>query len=185
MIIDGARAAREVDRKLGVSKFPMEAAMALYVIPGQCPLEIRHLVLDYNGTMATDGTLVPGVAERVRELNLPPHELSVHVITADTMGTAQRQLEGLPCELSILGPNEQDQAKLVFIQGLGVEQTVAIGNGQNDHLMLATAALGIAVIGEEGAAVQTILASRVVCRDILSALDLLLKPKRLIATLRR
>lgn len=159
--------------------------MALYVIPGQDPLEIRHLVLDYNGTMATDGTLVPGVAERVRELNLPPHELSVHVITADTMGTAQRQLEGLPCELSILSPNEQDQAKLEFIQGLGVEQAVAIGNGQNDHLMLATAALGIAVIGEEGAAAQTILASRVVCRDILSALDLLLKPKRLIATLRR
>ena len=57
-------------------------------------------------------------------------------------------------------------------------------NGQNDNLMLAVAALGIVVIGEEGAAVQTILASRVICRDILSALDLLLKPKRLTATLR-
>ncbi|BAH77112.1 HAD family hydrolase [Solidesulfovibrio magneticus] len=158
--------------------------MPLYSIHGQASLEVRHLVLDYNGTMATDGTLVPGVAERVRELNLPPHELSVHVITADTMGTAQRQLEGLPCDLSILGPAEQDKAKLDFIQGLGSAQTVAIGNGQNGHLMLAVAALGIAVIGEEGAAAQTILASRVVCRDILSALDLLLKPKRLIATLR-
>jgi len=159
--------------------------MALCVIPGQCPLEIRHMVLDYNGTLAADGTLAPGVAERLRELALPPHSLTLHVITADTMGTAQRQLEGLPCELSILGPNEQDQAKLEFIQSLGVEQAVAIGNGQNDHLMLAAAALGIAVIGEEGTAAQTILASRVVCRDILSALDLLLKPKRLIATLRR
>jgi len=158
--------------------------MPLYAIPGQNPLEIQHLVLDYNGTLAADGTLVTGVAERLSELALPPHSLTIHVVTADTMGTAQHQLEGLPCELSILGPNEQDQAKLEFIQGLGVEQTVAIGNGQNDHLMLAAAALGIAVIGEEGAAAQTILASRVVCRDILSALDLLLKPKRLIATLR-
>lgn len=80
--------------------------------------------------------------------------------------------------------DRQDKAKLDFIQGLGVEQTAAIGNGRNDHLMLAAAALGIAVIGEEGASAQTILASRVVCRDIISALDLLLKPKRLVATLR-
>jgi soluble P-type ATPase len=162
----------------------MEAAMALYVIPGQDPLEIRHMVLDYNGTLAADGMLAPGVAERLRKLALPPHSLTLHVVTADTMGTVQRQLEGLPCELSILGPDRQDKAKLDFIQGLGGEQTVAIGNGQNDHLMLAAAALGIAVIGEEGASAQTILASRVVCRDILSALALLLKPKRLVATLR-
>ena len=158
--------------------------MPLYAIPGQNPLEIRHLVLDHNGTLAKDGTLVPGVAERLRELALPPHNLLILVVTADTMGTAQRQLEGLPCVLSILGPAEQDKAKLDFIQGLGVEQTVAIGNGQNDLLMLAAAALGIAVIGEEGAAAQTILASRVVCRDIISALDLLLNHKRLVATLR-
>ena len=158
--------------------------MPLYAIPGQNPLEIRHLVLDYNGTLATDGTLVAGVAARLRELALPPHNLLIHVVTADTMGTVKRQLHGLPCELSILGPDRQDKAKLDFIQGLGVEQTVAIGNGQNDHLMLAAAALGITVIGEEGAAAQTILVSRVVCRDIISALDLLLNPKRLAATLR-
>ena len=158
--------------------------MPLYAIPGQNPIEIHHLVLDYNGTLAADGTLVPGVAERLRELALPPHNLLIHVVTADTMGTVERQLDGLPCELSILGPDRQDKAKLDFIQGLGVEQTAAIGNGRNDHLMLAAAALGIAVIGEEGASTQTILASRVVCRDIISALDLLLKPKRLVATLR-
>ena len=158
--------------------------MALYAIPGQDSLEVRHLVLDYNGTLATDGTLVPGVAERLRELALPPHHLLIHVVTADTMGTVNRQLEGLPCKLSILGPAEQDKAKLKYVQDIGVEWTVAIGNGQNDHLMLAAAALGIAVIGEEGAAVQSILASRVVCRDILTALDLLLNPNRLAATLR-
>ena len=79
--------------------------MPLYAIPGQDPLEVRHLVLDYNGTLATDGTLVPGVAERLRELALPPHSLTIHVVTADTMGTVERQLHGLPCELSILGPD--------------------------------------------------------------------------------
>ncbi len=61
---------------------------------------------------------------------------------------------------------------------------MAIGNGRNDRLMLAAAALGIVIIGEEGAAVQTVLASRVACHDILSALDLLRQPQRLVATLR-
>ena len=158
--------------------------MALFAIPGQEPLEARHLVLDYNGTLAADGLLAPGVACRLRELALPAHGLSIHVVTADTNGTARRQLEGLPCVVSILGPQGQDRAKLEYVQGLGAEGTVAVGNGYNDRLMLAAAALGIVVIGEEGAAVQAVLASRVACRDVLSALDLLRRPLRLAATLR-
>lgn len=159
--------------------------MALYAIPGQDPIAVRHLVLDYNGTLAADGVLVAGVADRLRELALAPHDLSIHVVTADTMGTARRQLENLPCVVSILGPAAQDKAKLEYLRGLGAERTVAIGNGQNDCLMLAEAALGIAIVGEEGAAVQAVLAARVVCRDIRSALDLLRNPRRLAATLRR
>lgn len=158
--------------------------MALYAIPGHSPLEVRHLVLDYNGTLAADGELVPGVADRLRELALPPHNLSIHVVTADTMGTVRRQLEGLPCTVSILEPGAQDKAKRHYLQDIGAACAVAIGNGQNDCLMLAEAALGIAIVGEEGAAVQALLAARVVCRDILSALDLLCKPQRLAATLR-
>ena len=158
--------------------------MAQYVIPGQDPIEARHLVLDYNGTLAVDGALVAGVADRLRELALPPYDLTIHVITADTMGTVRRQLEGLPCAVSILGPAAQDTAKLEYVRSVGAESAVAIGNGQNDRLMLAEAALGIAVVGEEGASVQAVLASRVVSRDILSALDLLRNPKRLAATLR-
>jgi soluble P-type ATPase len=60
----------------------------------------------------------------------------------------------------------------------------AIGNGRNDQLMLAAAALGIAVVQEEGAAIESLSAADVVLPDIRSALDLLLFPKRLIATLR-
>jgi soluble P-type ATPase len=159
--------------------------MALYAIPGQNPIEARHLVLDYNGTLAVDGALAPGVAERLRELALPPHNLSIHVVTADTVGTVRDQLEGLPCTVSILGPQAQDEAKRLYLRGVGAREAIAVGNGQNDCLMLAEAALGIAIVGEEGAAAQAVLASRVVCRDILSALDLLRKPHRLSATLRR
>ncbi|WP_428565143.1 MAG: HAD family hydrolase [Solidesulfovibrio sp. DCME] len=158
--------------------------MALYAIPGQDPIEARHLVLDYNGTLAADGLLVAGVADRLRELALPPHGLAIHVVTADTMGTVRRQLDGLPCVVSVLGPAAQDVAKREYVQGLGASSAIAVGNGQNDRLMLAAAALGIAIVGAEGAAVQAVLASRVVCRDIASALDLLRYPKRLAATLR-
>ena len=86
--------------------------------------------------------------------------------------------------MSILGPEAQDRAKLEYVQSIGAERTVAVGNGYNDRLMLAEAALGIVVMGQEGAAVQTVLASRVACHDICSALDLLRNPQRLAATLR-
>ena len=66
-------------------------------IPGHGPLPLRHLVLDYNGTLALDGNLVPGVAERLTELAAAPGALRVHVITADTFGQVRQQLAGLPC----------------------------------------------------------------------------------------
>ncbi len=50
--------------------------------------------------------------------------------------------------------------------------------------MLEKAKLGILVIQEEGAAPSTLLAADVVCTDIMSALNLLLHPLRLTATLR-
>jgi soluble P-type ATPase len=50
--------------------------------------------------------------------------------------------------------------------------------------MLAASALGVAVLLEEGASSLSLSAADVVCRDILSALDLLTHPLRLTATLR-
>ena len=49
--------------------------------------------------------------------------------------------------------------------------------------MLQEAALGIALIQGEGAAVQTLQSADVICTSITHALGLLLFPKRLIATL--
>lgn len=38
-------------------------------IPGYQKLQIRYLILDYNGTIALDGTLQKGVAERLQQLS--------------------------------------------------------------------------------------------------------------------
>jgi soluble P-type ATPase len=75
-----------------------------------------------------------------------------------------------------------EKAALVELFGSG--RSVAIGNGANDRDMLREAALGIAVIGPEGAAAVTIAVADVVCRSIEDALDLLLDDQTLAATLR-
>ena len=144
-------------------------------------LNLLNLVLDYNGTLAIDGILIEGVADR---LNLLGKNISIHVITADTFGKAADYLRKINCRLTILNPGSEQKQKLEFITGLGRETVVAIGNGLNDKLMLEQAALGIVVIQTEGAAIKTLQGADVVSTNILDALDLLLNPMRLKATLR-
>lgn len=155
--------------------------MRIYEIPGMETLELRHLVLDYNGTLAIDGTLLPGVADGLRALAT---DLTVHVLTADTFGKSAEGLVGLPCHLAVLAPGDQDVAKRDFVRDLGADGCVCVGNGRNDRLMLETAALGIAVILGEGAAGVTVSAADVVVTSITAALELLENPLRLAATLR-
>jgi len=93
-------------------------------------------------------------------------------------------LQGVNCELAILDKTNQAEAKQSYIQKLGADSTAAIGNGRNDRLMLKTSALGIVVIQEEGAAVETMLAADVAVPDITTALNLLNNPLRLVAALR-
>ena len=150
-------------------------------IPGGDTLQAEWLLLDFNGTLAQDGRLLPGVGERLRQLAT---FMKVVVLTADTFGGASEELKGLPLELRALPAQGQDAAKrdAANEHAGGV---FAIGNGCNDALMLAAADLGLCVIQAEGAATDAMNAADVVCTSILAALDLLLHPKRLQATLRR
>ena len=150
-------------------------------IPAGEKLILNHLVLDYNGTLAKDGHIYPDLFKLLAELS---SQVQVHVITADTFGSVKKELDKINCEISILKKEAQDYGKLAYVHTLGKQHTVAIGNGRNDYLMLEAAALGIAVIQEEGAWSETVQAADVVCKSIFSALELLLKTSRLKATLR-
>ena len=150
-------------------------------IPGFRRLELTDLVCDFNGTLASDGVLLSGIRDRVSRL---AKRLQIHVISGDTFGTARPQLTDLACEIVILPALEQAQAKQHFVDGLGRNGVVAVGNGRNDALMLAAAALGIGVCGDEGIAAEALQSCAIVVRNIHDALDLLLSEKRLIATLR-
>ena len=155
--------------------------MLEFSIPGYKNLQLEHLVLDYNGTLACDGELLEGVEASLEAL---ARDLQVHVVTADTFGKVRSRLENAPCTLVILPLAGQDVGKREYVQRLGSDRVAAIGNGRNDRLMLKAAALGIAVVQEEGTAAETLLAADVVCASILSAFDLLRNPLRLTATLR-
>ena len=151
-------------------------------IPGYIRLEIKHVVCDYNGTIAVDGKLIDGVGEIMNELS---KDIKFHVITADTYGFVERELENVHCKLVKIAKQDQAYRKLEYVSGIGKEYTVCIGNGNNDRLMLKEARLGIALVQEEGACFEALRSSNVVCKSIIDAFGYFKEPKRLIATLRR
>ena len=150
-------------------------------IPGFGELRVEHLVLDYNGTLAVDGRLLPGVRRRLCAL---ARKLELHVLTADTFGSVRRALRGMPCRIVVLEARHQDRAKRDYVRGLGAARCACIGNGRNDRLMLAEARLGIALIQAEGAAADALGGADIVAPSIVDALELLRRPLRLTATLR-
>ncbi len=145
-------------------------------------VSLRHVVLDYNGTLAEDGVLKEEARSRLEALAA---RYSVHVITSDTFGSVQKELAGFDVTVVVLQSDDHTAEKASYIDSLGRVHCAAVGNGNNDAQMLKEAALGIALIGDEGCSTQTLLSSDIICTSIADALQLLLSDKRLIATLRK
>lgn len=150
-------------------------------IPGHKIIKVKHLVLDYNGTIATDGQIIKGVESLLTELSL---NLKIHILTADTFGTATEELKRLPVKIKILEPGKEDKQKLEYLKSLGQKNIIAVGNGKNDLLMLKKAALSIGIINTEGASSKIINVTDIICKNIVDALSLFIYTKRLSATLR-
>ncbi len=166
-----------------------------FVVPGGRPVCLTTLVLDYNGTIANRGLLIPGVEDRLRVLT---SVLDIHIFTADTFGTVRSELGGsllkemragrvsvdvIPPQELRLGRNE-GEAKLDMLTALGAKHCCAIGNGRNDALMLGAAGLSFCVMGREGCSPKAMNAAHILCRDILEALELLMDPRCCVATMR-
>ena len=149
-------------------------------IPGWGNMDVENMILDLNGTIATDGKIPPEVKEKINSLS---KRIKIYVLTADTQGTAGEEVRGMSAELITIPDVASKEGKLEFLNNVSPETTVAIGNGNNDQLILKEAALGIAVLGDEGMSVSTLKDADMVVKNISHALDLFLKPKRLFATL--
>ncbi len=151
-------------------------------IPGfNDSLQLHHLLLDFNGTLAIDGKLITGVKKKLVALS---QKLQIHILTGDTYGTAAHQLKNTPFKLVLLPVVNQRTEKEKYINSLPPQSVISIGNGRNDELMLKLSAIGIIVIQREGGSVETLSEADIICPDIHAALDLIDNPLRLKATLR-
>lgn len=152
------------------------------VVPGRQTYRFEHLVLDLNGTIALDGEIIPGVEERLEVLR---NNIAITIVTADTHGNALILGQSLNVKVHRIDKGSEDVQKSALVRELGQEYTVCIGNGANDVSMLKEAAVGICVIGHEGASAGATMIADILVNDINHALDLLLHPGRLVATLRK
>ena len=151
-------------------------------IPGHGQIELEHLVCDVNGTLAVDGILQDGL---VRSLSALKDRLTLHLLTADTHGRQKTIDQQLNLKAQRVQPGDEALQKAEYVRRLGAGSVAAIGQGANDAAMLKEARLGICVLSLEGVAVETLLAADLVVPDIVSALDLLEKPLRIVASLRK
>jgi P-type E1-E2 ATPase len=155
-------------------------------IPGRGIIRLEHLVCDVNGTLAVDGKLVEGVKGRINALR---DRLTIHLLTADTFGRQAAIDQQLRLTAVRLAPaqeiGEEARQKADYVRRLGAEHVIAIGQGANDSLMLSAAGIGICLLSPEGAAIETLQAANIVVPDILTALEMIEKPLRMVATLRK
>jgi soluble P-type ATPase len=147
-------------------------------IPQRGIIELHHAVFDVNGTLAVDGIPIPGVVDRLQVL---AEHLSLHALTAGTHGNIAELERALGFPLHMIATGDE---KLRFVEQLGPAGVIAFGNGRNDVAMLRGAAIGVAILAGEGVAIEALQAADALASGPVEAIDLVLKPKRLMATLR-
>jgi soluble P-type ATPase len=158
----------------------LEDSVIKIEIPGREPLEICHLVLDYNGTIAVDGLLLRELAEPIEALS---RDVDIHILTADTYGTVAAQCAGLCAQVCTFPQANAGSCKAEIVRSLG-GGVACMGNGFNDIPMFEIADLAIAVLLEEGTCAALLPHADVLVRSALDGFHLLLKPNRLKADLR-
>ncbi len=155
--------------------------MIKLTIPGRDDIELEQIVFDVNGTLAMDGRIEKHVKQKLMKLN---GAAKVYLLTADTYGIIEHEMGGTGIEVQkVIHPDEAKQ-KETFVSSLGAQKTIAVGNGENDILMLKVAVLGMCVIAEEGASSRAVQAADIVVYGREAIFDLFEHPKRIIATLR-
>ncbi|MEM3587531.1 MAG: HAD hydrolase family protein [Candidatus Jordarchaeaceae archaeon] len=157
--------------------------MITFSIPGIGNIEIRNVVFDLNGTLSMSGNIASEVQEKIHQLS---KKVEIFLLSSDTRGNLREIAEKLGVNWHRVSASSlsENVVKENFVEKLGAENTIAVGNGKNDELMLKKAKIGIAVIGEEGASPSTILNADIIVTNPVHALELILDPQKIIATMR-
>ena len=150
--------------------------------PGQESLEIDFILLDFDGTLASDRRVHPKAKDKI---NLLSKRSKIYILTKEEKESAEEILKRVKAETIYLKEGEASQQKLDLLRQLGAVRTVAIGNGVDDVPRIEEAGFGICLMGKEGTSSEAMKKADVVFVNILDALDFLLKPLRQRATLGR
>ena len=150
--------------------------------PGVESLKIESVLIDFEGTLASDRRVHPKAKDKI---NLLPKRAKIYIFANEENEQVEEVLRKVKAEIIHVQEGNASNKKLNLLRQLGANRTVAIGNGRDDALMVEEAVLGICVISKEGTASETIRGADVVVSNILDALDFLLKPLRQKATLSR
>jgi len=152
-----------------------------FPIPGRDDLVIYNVVFDFNGTLATDGKLLPTVKEMI---NILSQLADIYILSSDTYDSVNEECKDLNATVHVVSGKYSSFEKRRFVNELGTKNTICIGNGMNDIEMFEICALSIIVIGDEGCSAKAFLKADIVVKEIKDALLLLLNPKRITATMR-
>ena len=157
--------------------------MRKIIIPYHGEITIKNVIFDINGTIQFKGQISEELVQKFEELK---KFYNILLVSSDTRGNLKNIAKKLGVnfkKVNTQGINDAE-AKNNELKKLGKEVTVAVGNGNNDALMLKNAILGIAILGSEGASTRSILNSDVVFTDVINAIEFLLDEKTMISTLR-
>ncbi|MFO7887381.1 MAG: haloacid dehalogenase [Eubacteriales bacterium] len=150
-------------------------------IPGYGDVKIENILLDYNGTIASEGKLIPDLKSIMEKLS---KKVKIFVLTADTFGTVEEEIKDLPIEIIKIKKENERQQKEEALKKLGPKNTISYGNGNNDKLMIKESIIGICIMGDEGCSRETLEEADLVINSIEKGLLLLLDKNKLKATLR-
>lgn len=148
--------------------------------PNQDDLEMEFILIDFEGTLASDRRVHPKVKDKI---NLLAKRTQIYILTKGERESVEKSLKRVKATILYLQEGESSQQKLDLLRQLGSTRAVAIGNGKDDVSLLEEAGLSISVLGKEGAFSEAIKKADIVFINILDALDFLLKPLRQKATL--
>lgn len=154
--------------------------MILIHRPGQSLIEIEYILIDFEGTLATDRRVNPKAKDKI---NLLSKRTKIYIFVQTEKEIALKSLKNTKADIIFISEGQASQEKLNFIRQIKRENTVVIGNGKSDVEIIKESAISFCVMGKEGAFKDALINADIIVNDIIDALDFLLKPLRQKATL--
>lgn len=151
-------------------------------IPNDDNLDIKNIVFDFNGTIAISGKIIDGVFDKIIKLS---ENFNISIVTADTFGSVKKIFKDTNINIHIISKDNGSLDKMNYIKKIGALNTIALGNGNNDSMMLSKAKIGISILNQEGLSLEALKSSNILLKDINDFFKMIEEPKKFIAILRK